>query len=220
MHSRQYQKHYVLLDVPLVCQLPELGYGCELTSLTMLLQYHGIKIDKLKVAENAPRDSTPLFTNPENHAICVWGNPAIGYVGDITAKGLGYTIDPAPVVDYLKQTYNIKARDLTGIRAQDLKICLRLGYPVMVWTTYDFTVNAKPKRWQDSHGNWINADFNMHCVVLTGYDNYNFYYNDPLRNKKNAVVNQDIFTCGWVIHGRKALVLAQKTMRNGSKIKM
>ena len=89
----------------------------------------------------------------------------------------------------------------------ELKDILYAGHPIMAWVTYDFTTDSRPRYWLDANNHLIKADFNMHCVVLTGYDDYNFYYNDPLRNKKNLPINQDIFTCGWVIHGKKALCL-------------
>ena len=74
--------HHRLLNVPLICQLPELEYGCELTSLTMLLQHYGTCVSKLDVANNAPRDITPILAHSPAE-IYEWGNPAVGYVGDI-----------------------------------------------------------------------------------------------------------------------------------------
>ena len=100
--------HHRLLNVPLICQLPELEYGCELTSLTMLLHHYGICVSKLEVANNAPRDTTPILAqNPAE--IYEWGNPAVGYVGDISGEHLGYSIDPQPISEFVARKYNIKA---------------------------------------------------------------------------------------------------------------
>lgn len=198
--------HHRLLNVPLICQLPELEYGCELTSLTMLLQHYGTCVSKLDVANNAPRDITPILAHSPAE-IYEWGNPAVGYVGDISGEHLGYSIDPQPISEFISREYNIKAINLTGASVNELKDILYAGHPIMAWVTYDFTTDSRPRYWLDANNHLIKADFNMHCVVLTGYDDYNFYYNDPLRNKKNLPINQDIFTCGWVIHGKKALCL-------------
>lgn len=39
----------VLLDVPLVCQLPELPTGCETTALTMVFNYNGVDVTKTEM---------------------------------------------------------------------------------------------------------------------------------------------------------------------------
>lgn len=51
----QYPGKGLILDVPLIAQNPELPRGCEVTSLAMLLNYAGIKVDKMKLAKEVKK---------------------------------------------------------------------------------------------------------------------------------------------------------------------
>ena len=73
------QKNKIVLDVPLESQFDDVALenGCEVTALSMLLQYYGYDTDKNELADEL--DYQPLYTESGNH-----GNPHLGFVGDIT----------------------------------------------------------------------------------------------------------------------------------------
>lgn len=62
----------VNLDVPLISQKPELKYGCEVASLAMVLQYAGIKVHKMQLANSIKKD-TPSLSMNKNKDIIQWG---------------------------------------------------------------------------------------------------------------------------------------------------
>ncbi|MBQ1274787.1 MAG: C39 family peptidase [Cellulosilyticum sp.] len=73
----------VILKVPMIKQEPELANGCEVTSLAMLLRYAGVQVDKMTLADEIRKDETPIEYGEEGHIVS-WGNPHLGFVGDIT----------------------------------------------------------------------------------------------------------------------------------------
>lgn len=73
-----------LLDAPHISQLPEWMRGCEVTSLAMLLNYHGVEVDKLELSHSIKY--VPFEVNN------VSGNMNKGFVGNIetfSQPGLG-----------------------------------------------------------------------------------------------------------------------------------
>ena len=74
------------LDVPLENQYPELPNGCEVTSLSMLLQYYGIKVNKLNLSENIKHVSS--YTDDGKYR----GNPHVGFVGYMSQAKAGWCV--------------------------------------------------------------------------------------------------------------------------------
>lgn len=82
----------ILSNVPFIQQLPELDRGCEVTSLAMMLQYAGITVDKMKLANEIKKVD---FMNDG-----VRGNPNEGFVGNIytfSESGYGYGVYHGPL---------------------------------------------------------------------------------------------------------------------------
>lgn len=159
----------VKLDVPLILQYPELPTGCEITSITQILQYTGAKVDKIALANEMPKHKN---------------DPHKGFVGS-PFKNSGWTVYPKALEKLVKK-YAGSSKIMTKSSIKDLKNQLSKGKPIAVWVA----------KWDQ----WF-----LHCVVLTGYDNKYFYYNDCSSNKKNAKITIDSFYKKWERWGYQAI---------------
>ncbi|NEW08611.1 hypothetical protein GK047_21685 [Paenibacillus sp. SYP-B3998] len=202
-------KKKMMIDAPLVLQNPELPSGCELVSLTMLLQFYGIKKGKMDLLPEMKVDTTPLQRNKDG-TIAYWGNPNSGYVGDITGKKKGFGIYHAALFDLLAK-YVPSAADLTGTTFNKLEEKVSEGIPVVVWTTIPFTV-PNENQWVvwDSPLGPIKTTFIEHAVLLVGYDEEHVYVNDPLSGRKQYQIEKQRFIKTWDAMGRQALTYTKK----------
>ena len=79
------------LDVPIENQMPDLPNGCEVTSLSMLLNYYGIKVDKNELADNIAHVDS--FTDNGKYR----GNPNQGFVGHMSIANAGWCVYNGPL---------------------------------------------------------------------------------------------------------------------------
>ncbi len=196
-------KGYSLLDVPLIRQNPELPRGCEVTTLAMLLHYAGKPVDKMALAEQVIKDSTPV--KKKGNQIISWGDPELGFVGnmyDMDKPGFGVYHEPLTVLanQYLKGN----ALDLTGGEFQDVLRFLEKGVPVLTIINSRFRPVQDWVTWRGPQG-VVRATFREHAVLLVGYDHRYVYINDPLRGYKNRKVSRFQFEKGWIQMGRQAV---------------
>lgn len=171
----------VKLPVERIEQNPELPNGCEITSLTMLLNYLGFSVDKLAMVEHLPRSEKFYGSDPE-----------VEYMGDpskASGESCGFYSFTGPIVQaaqsYL-QSQGAENRytvtDVSGIDAEGLAAYLAAGDPVLVWATIDFKdVRLSTKwTWTTASGQEFTPYVDVHCLVLTGYEGNQFYLADPL----------------------------------------
>lgn len=194
----------IIIDVPLINQMPEYINGCEITSLTMLLNYAGINIDKKTLAKEVNKDPTPMVKGSSGKIIS-WGDPNDGFVGDIEGdNGSGYSIYPKALLPLANKYLNNNSVDLTGESIDILIKYLNNKKPILVWVTTYFNIPSDFITWKKGNA-VIKATFSEHCIVLTGYDDKNFFYNDPLNLGKNKTINRDTFEKVWNAMGKLAL---------------
>lgn len=198
-----------IMNVEIIKQLPELKNGCEVTSVAMMLNHFGIKVDKMTLAEKVKKDNTKIEYD-ENGKIIKWGNPDIGFVGDITGVSSGYSINPIPLLELVNQY--VKGVNLTNLDYSYIEKSLSENRPVVVWVTSDFTSPQINTSWKNN-GETVTAYFNQHAVLLTGYDAEYLYYNDPLTGKINDKIEKDIFLKIWTNTGRKAITCELKNSK-------
>jgi len=193
--TTQKKKDSAMLNVVLIKQNPELRYGCEVTSLAMVLNYAGVKTSKIDLYRSVRKDSDPLIKSPKGD-ILRWGNPADGFVGDMTGHRSGYAVFDQPMIALINQKLPGRAVNLTNKPFDQVLEHVSAGYPVVVWTTGDYRL---PDRWEGwYHGKqYIKTPLDLHAVVLVGYDNNYVYLNDPLSGRKKVRVGKQQFISSW-----------------------
>ncbi len=122
--------------------------------------------------KGVPVDKIKLAKEMPRHS---W-NPNLGYVGDPFTKR-GWTVYPPALMNLVKK-YAQSAKNLTGAADGTVEKQLASLRPVVVWVS-------------PMHG------FNVHALVLTGYDAKYFYFNDPWTGKKNQKISKAEFYKIW-----------------------
>ena len=197
-------KDKVLLDVPIVKQLPELPRGCEVTSLAMLIQYAGLDADKLKLAQQIKKNPAKMRKiNGEIH----YGDPNDGFIGDMYSTnkpGLG--VYHTPIKELAEHYMPGKIIDFTNGDFNQIKKILSTNRPVWVIinTAYDKLDPSFFQTWITPNGK-ISITYKEHSVVVTGYDQDYIYFNDPLTGIKNKKAPTADFEKAWVQMGKQAI---------------
>lgn len=196
----------VFIDILVTSQMPELNNGCEAVSTKMLLDKFGFEKDKLTIAREFPKDRTKLEKDEYDHII-TWGDPDVGFVGSMKGKDeIGYSINPDPVVKYLRKYFQNPV-NLTGVSMDILERYIRSGNPVVVWVTVGFRDVQSGVVWNTEDGKEIQATFDTHAMTLVGFDEYNYYLNDPFTGTKNLKVSKNRFYEVWSQLGNKAVLI-------------
>lgn len=174
-----------IADFPVVYQLPELQTGCEITALTMVLQYYGLDADKTVMA------SDYLPTSPSTNRYT--GSDGRVYGIDLDATFVGSPFDdsgmicgPAAIVTAANgfladQGSSLQAADRTGASPDALYALVEQNTPVVVWVTIGMTPRQPAQMsWYTKTGKYVDWTNNDHCAVLVGYTDSSVWIADPL----------------------------------------
>jgi uncharacterized protein YvpB len=191
------------IEAPKLLQLPDLYNGCEITSLTMLLNAAGIDVDKMTLADELKKDPTS-YQETENGI--QWGNPDEGFVGDITGNEMGYGVYHKPIYQLAQNYLPNRVIDATVLEFQDLQFFLKHGEPiwVIVNMTYKELADSDYMNWVTPSGETVKASLLEHSVLVVGYDENYVYFNDPMGEQERAP--KEDFIKAWEQMGKQAVV--------------
>lgn len=111
-------------------------------------------------------------------------DPDLGYVGNPFFYS-GWTIYP-PALEELFEEYLGSFKDLTGCDINDLVYYLANEKPIVVWVS-------------DFHY------LEVHAITLTGFDEDNLYYNDPLSGEEDVKISKTNFINSWAKQDYRAV---------------
>jgi len=194
------------LKVPVVLQNPELPNGCEITSLTAILNYYGIKIDKMKVNDYLPKSK--VYTS---NGVMYGPDPNKAYAGDPKNKDGGYYVYAPPLVEVANQILaennaDFRAMDITKATKEELINYVKSGVPVLTLVTIDWKKPTTLGYWIiDGTKNKHNIYKNLHAVVMTGYENGKVTIMNPLKGIEK--IDEKTFFRSYEQLGSHALVV-------------
>jgi len=196
-----YKDATVKLNVPVHKQ--EHSLSCEIATLKMALNFYGLEVEELELQEKLLFETK----DPRDLAGNIWGDPNIGFVGDIdgTMPNSGYGVYEKPIAD-IAQSYR-KAEALQNTSIQNILEQVTQGHPVIIWGTLG---DPKDISWKTAEGKEIKAVFGEHTRVVIGYSGTvnepkEIFLIDPVYGE--IKMSTEKFSDNWAHLGNRAVVV-------------
>lgn len=202
-----------LVLAPQIDQTERWVNGCESVSAVMLLQTVGVCIDPERfIAQHLP---TAPYTEQGGRRF--GADPHTTYPGDPhDATGCGCY---APCIVRALQSaleqagaaQQLEVLDVSGAPLEELCRFLDGGMPVVFWTTLNFDPEPKGEdHWFLPDGTdfaWKNGE---HCVLLVGYDDAHYWFNDPWQHRGLCKVEKALVERCHAMQGGYAVTLRRR----------
>lgn len=188
----------VSLAVNVIYQYPDMPSGCEVTALTMVLNYMGINVSNKYLADNYLDAST--YDMFESFVGSVYDDSSFGCFAPVIVK----TADAF----FADNNYEYKAVNVSGSTKEQLVNYLYDNKPVIIWNTEDMRPTYLKEYNLD--GYQFTWHGNEHCVVLCGYDEENntFEIADSIAGKVTR--DADIFFQRYEDMLSQAVIISNK----------
>ena len=182
--TEKVKEGHLIENFPIILQMPELPTGCEVTALTMALQYYGWDADKTVLADSY------FIGDPASEVGGVCGPQAIVAAAD------GYLSD---------QGSTLRAVDKTGASPEELYGLIDEDIPVIVWVTISMAPRADTEGWYTESGKYVEWSNNDHGAVLIGYTDDTVILADPISGQ--CEYNKEAFEAVFASRNCQCVIL-------------
>ena len=197
-----------LTDFDIIEQYPELPTGCEITAMTMVLNYYGYQVNKVTMAlDYMPKVQAEFYRSEDGRLM----GPDLEnfFVGDPTEE-TGYICGTGAIVTVASRYLADVGSDLTAAaikNAQPEKLydLIDQGAPVVIWCTINMEDRAETDGWYREDGTYMEWSTNDHGAVLIGYDEDTVTVADPIYNR--ITVSRDQFEKIFAERGGQCVIL-------------
>ena len=175
-----------LTDFDIIEQYPELPTGCEITAMTMVLNYYGYNVDKVTMAmDYMPKVQAEFYRSEDGRLI----GPDLEnfFVGDPTQE-TGYICGTGAIVTAANAYLMDVGSDLTAVamkhaQPEELYDLIDEGTPVVIWCTINMEDRAETDGWYREDGTYMEWSTNDHGAVLIRYDEDTVTVADPIYSR-------------------------------------
>lgn len=174
----------VSINVPFYSQNEEMPTGCELVSARMALAYYDVDVSYNDILRNLSRCELKVDKKGRLYG----KSPYEAFIGNPKTDG-GFGCYPQVIADMIDsmELENIRADDTSGLPLDFVaQTYIKQEFPVLVWVTIGMCDSYLTDEWYltDEKGNITKEKYKWraeeHCMVLVGYDDKYYYFNDPL----------------------------------------
>lgn len=185
--GEQQNTGWVLIRAPYIDQTGTYPTGCESVSAVMLLRFLGVDITVDEFIEKylekqgfEQRDGVLYGPDPRN---CFCGSPydedSFGCYAPVIIRALNRAF--ADMSKEKEPENGCVAVDETGTPTEELlRRYIDKGMPVIYWACINMREPIIGPKWRlldtGDEFTWVS---NEHCMLLVGYDNEGYYFNDP-----------------------------------------
>lgn len=201
---------YTIPDFPHIWQMPELPTGCEITALTMALQYYDYEVNKTTMAAEYLPTVYPDFSYGEDGTL--YGpDMQENFVGD-PFSDWGYVCGVPAILtaanDYLtEQGGGHIAVDQTGASLESLYELVSQNIPVVVWVTIEMADRYDVQGWYTESGEYMEWCTQDHGAVLIGYAEETVAIADPISGMMEY--DREQFESVFESRGRQCAIICE-----------
>lgn len=203
-----------IIDAPYIYQNVDYPNGCESVSTVMALRYFGIDMTVDDFIDNyLDMGDAPVVGG-------IGPDPTLVYCGDPRRKD-GWGCHSSVIVNALDKFIDYEKFTVSSYRGRTLdELCRRYidrDIPVIIWATVGMVDSSEEQYWASwttPQGKAVTYNKKLHCLLLVGYDENNYYFNDSMNLSSHGTryigYSKATAEKAYNILGRQSIVIAPK----------